>query len=70
LENVDPAPIPHIQKDLSLVTGITIPGDDSHRWAVRSLLSLRLGWGERNPVQVEGNRTWLRQTATGSMQIK
>ena len=36
---------------LSLVTEITISGDDSHRWRIRSLLSLRLGWSDKTPVQ-------------------
>lgn len=29
-----------------LVTGITIPGDGSHRRKIRSLLSLLRGWGD------------------------
>src|ERR1700686_3300119 len=39
-----PAQMHNIRKDLSLVTGITTSGDDSHRWEIRSLLFLRLGW--------------------------
>jgi len=46
-------------RNLSLVTEITIPRDDCHRWAIRSLLLLRVV-GVRARFWRKGNRTWPR----------
>jgi hypothetical protein len=62
-------PISHIPRGLRFVTKITIPGDECHRPALRSLLSLARGWALRI-IQGGGKFIWLRQMVTGSIPIQ